>query len=310
MLKVRTLYNKSHSFNALTMADSITLKKKINNNSMRSFCYNNEVIDETNPWLSMEYHKDVYLIYIDKMGIKYDIREKDSIYDNRKGLYRLIPFYESSACCFNNVFGSDYKFYGFSDTVLAVIDVDKSQKVAYAACKTFLNLLKFSLPIRVFISRGDFGALFPGPEVKKAGGMTCPVYGSALLNAYELNEMGIKCLGVFVHESARDEIEYLPGVIDSKSQLPLGFISYEKYYNEKDLEELKSTAIQNATVPDFIEEKKNLSKCPAIKALMEGTKDILNNDGLASQYEKDTIEALDEGINLRIKSIKKTKPYF
>jgi len=296
------------------MADYYTLTEKRDNNSMMSFCYNHrnidEVMDEKNMWLSNEYYKDVYLIYIDKLGIKFEISEKDSIYDNRKGLYRLTPFYELSACCFNNSFGGEYKFYGFTDTVLAVVGVDKSQKVAHAACKAFLNLLKFSLPIRVIISRGDFGVLFPGPEVKRAGGMTCPVYGSALLKAYELDQKGIECYGVFVHESARDEIEYLPGVIDSNSHLPLGFISYEKYYDETDIEELKSTVIQNANIPDFIEEKKSLSKCPAIKAVMEGAKDFLNNYGLASKYEKDTIEALDEGIHLRIESIKKTKPYY
>jgi len=59
----------------------------------------------------------IYAIYIDRLGTSSFIREKDSTYDNRIGFYEMSPLYLESYEVFRSVFGTDFKFFGFSDTI-------------------------------------------------------------------------------------------------------------------------------------------------------------------------------------------------
>jgi hypothetical protein len=190
------------------------------------------------------------MIYVDKMGTSANIREEDILYDNREGLFRMGTFYELAAEVFNNVFGTDnYYFFGFSDAVIAVTEEAKSELVAKAASKLLCKLTENNIPVRIYITRGDFAYHKLQGEVSKTKGQVCPIYGTTLLDAYEMDCSSIRCIGVFLHEKAINDMKIIGKDVVTKKNFNIGLLDLESYLEIEEIEQLKNNVSKKLSVP-------------------------------------------------------------
>ena len=196
----------------------------------------------------LEWYSDCFVIYVDKMGTSCQISYNDRIYGNRVGLSHLGSFYQTSAEIFSDSFKDNFKFFGFSDTVLAVVPIEERNSispdcVAKTAIFLFFELIKTNLPVRIFISRGNFGFHIFHGVIERSVGNVCPVYGSALLNAYQsekqLGDRKIKCTGVFIDESAKRDLRTLDKVKTVDGDREVGLIDFEHYLEPTDFDILR-----------------------------------------------------------------------
>jgi len=185
-----------------------------------------------------EWYSDCFVIYLDKMGTSDQIRERDDVYDNRKGLYQLGIVYKKSLEIFHDLFSDSFRFFGFSDTVMAVIPYDENNPVstdliAKTAISLFIELTKMNFPVQIFISRGDFGFNTFEGIIDKSIGAVCPVYGSSLLYATEFDKhwkmVDSNCVGVFIDNSAITDFKIIYRIKVDDGKKEIGIIDFEHY---------------------------------------------------------------------------------
>lgn len=251
------------------------------------------------------YYTDCYVVFIDKLGTKWSIRENDSIYANRIGFYELFLLYEIVASTFNEIFNGKYLLFGFSDTVLSIMSKSSRLYVAKASVKALINLIEANLPVRIYISRGNFAYhSFESSEfdVSKTEGLVCPIYGSALLNAYEMDTLGIKSCGVFLHDSVMKDFSYKRNIISNKTGNPVGLIDFNKYSTPADhirLNKALDENIDNLTVEQI--ENNFLNSCG---------KDCLRAFEKAGMNYETLLETAREGFKRTATVAQKTFPYY
>jgi len=189
-------------------------------------------------------YKDCYLIYIDRLGTKFLINEADKIYENRIGFYEMSPLYSDTYEIFKEIFDNEFKFFGFSDTVIAVPSINDLEKIYKSASKAFVRLLGYSIANRIYITYGDFAFHRFEDITIDNDNFICPIYGTTVLNAHEMDEKKIECLGIFVHNSVPDKSNVINNAKFNDKDIG-GLIDIEKYLSEEERKDLKS----------FIEEK-------------------------------------------------------
>ena len=137
------------------------------------------------------------------------------------------------------VLGNQFKYFGFSDTIIALLETDDVTLIGKAASKVFSALLSFSIASRVFITKGDFSFHRFEPLAERPDTFLCPIYGSTLLDAYELDQLGIKCLGVFAHKGVINQFETMPNV-KFQNEAEVGFINLKSYLTDDEISKIKS----------------------------------------------------------------------
>ena len=72
------------------------------------------------------FYHDCYIIFLDKAGTKVNIRDHDTIYNNRIGFYEIVSLYKESVDVFDEILEKRYQFFGFSDTIVVMIPNDEA----------------------------------------------------------------------------------------------------------------------------------------------------------------------------------------
>lgn len=180
-----------------------------------------------------------YLIYVDRLGTTSIIRKDDCLYGNREGFYGMAPLYVEPYEVLVEVLGKQFRYFGFSDTIIAVLETDDVTTIGKAASKVFSVLLSFSIATRVFITKGDFSFHRFEQLAERPDTFLCPIYGSTLLDAYELDKLGMKCLGAFAHKSVINQFETMPNV-KFQNEAEVGFINLKSYLTDDEISKIKS----------------------------------------------------------------------
>ncbi|MGD9732630.1 MAG: hypothetical protein AB7U45_10655 [Desulfamplus sp.] len=191
---------------------------------------------------------DNYVIYLDRLGTSSFIQEKDSVYGNRIGFYKMNELYLESYEIFKSVFKNNFNYFGFSDTIIAVPKEKNARDVAVAASSVFVELLKLDIATKIYITRGDFYFHRFESLNDKQDNFICPIYGSTILDSHKMDASGIKCLGVFVHSNALEDFIILKNVkfVDGLSS---GLLDLHYYLCEKSKTNL-SSILNNLLIMD------------------------------------------------------------
>jgi len=214
---------------------------------------------------------NIYVIYIDRLGTGSFIRENDSTYDNRIGFYEMSPLYLDSYEVFRSVFGTDFIFFGFSDTIVAAPQTRDAREVANAASMAFERLLGYSIATRIYITHSDL-AFHRFEELgKETENFVCPIFGTTILDAHEMDEWGIKCLGVFVHPSILDTFAFAKGAVFANGS-PTGLLDLPSYLSSERITTLIDTLRELRTIQDVNEAISRARENPAIQATIESMK--------------------------------------
>lgn len=153
----------------------------------------------------------------------------------------MAPLYIEPYEVLVEVLGKGFKYFGFSDTIIAVSQTDDATTIGKAASKIFAVLLSFSIASRVFITHGDFSFHRFEQLAEREDSFLCPIYGSTLLDAYQMDQLGMKCLGVFAHRNVISQFETMPNVKFS-DESEVGFLNLNRYLAEDEISKIKCTA--------------------------------------------------------------------
>ena len=182
-------------------------------------------------------YEDQYLIYIDQLGTSQQIRETDSIYKNKKGLAKLPILYIESHELIKKAFSDNFEFFGFSDTIIALPHCKETITIAKCSCEIFLRLLQFRIFTRVFITKGDFSYHSINEIDSHNKTFLCPIYGSTILDAYEMDSFGFSTLGVFIGKNIKKDFS-LNGKAKFSGKIDAGFVNFKSYLSTKDISEI------------------------------------------------------------------------
>lgn len=227
----------------------------------------------------------IYVIYIDRLGTSSFIREKDSTYDNRIGFYEMSPLYQESYDVFRSVFGTDFKFFGFSDTIVAAPQTRDASEVAKAASMVFESLLDYSIATRVYITHGDFAFHRFEDLSEETENFVCPIYGNTILDAHEMNEWGVKCLGVFVHPSILDTFALAKSAIFSDGSLA-GLLDLPTYLPSETVTALIGTLSELGKIQDEDKATSRVAKIDVVQTMTESMK----KHGISQQDINDSLK--------------------
>jgi uncharacterized protein YneF (UPF0154 family) len=186
---------------------------------------------------SSKQYSDTYLIYIDKLGTTYEIEEKDSVYGNSKGLCKLATMYLESNEVLKKHFNEEVLFFGFSDTVIALPLINKPELIAKTVCNIFFKLLQYQIYTRIFVTKGDFSFHKIDDLEKSQNAFICPIYGTALLDAYKLDSKSYTTIGPFIQNNASDNIN----LVEKATFLSgnnVSLINLKSYLSEEHVEEV------------------------------------------------------------------------
>ena len=139
------------------------------------------------------------------------------------------------------VLGKQFKYFGFSDTIIAVSQTDDATVIGKAASKVFSALLSFSIASRVFITKGDFSFHRFEQLAERPDTFLCPIYGSTLLNAYKMDQLGMKCLGAFAHQNVISQFETMQNV-KFQDGSEVGLLNLNRYLADDEISKIKFTA--------------------------------------------------------------------
>ena len=227
----------------------------------------------------------IYVIYIDRLGTSSLIREKDSVYDNRIGFYEMSPLYLDSYEVFRSVFGTDFKFFGFSDTIVAAPQTRDAREVAKAASMAFETLLEYSIATRVYITHGDLAFHRFEDLSDETENFVCPIYGTTILDSHEMNEWGMKCLGVFAHPSILDTFALAKGAIFEDGS-PAGLLDLPSYLPSERVTALIATLSELRKIQDVDEATSRLAKIDVVQTSTEAMKKL----GMSQQDIDDSLK--------------------
>jgi len=243
----------------------------------------------------------IYVIYIDRLGTSSFIREKDSTYENRIGFYEMSPLYLESYDVFRSVFGADFKFFGYSDTIVAAPQTRDAREIAKAASMAFESLLKFSINTRVYITHGDLAFHRFEDLSEETENFVCPIYGTTILDAHEMNEWGMKCLGVFVHPSILDTFALAKGAIFADGS-PAGLLDLPTYLPSEKVTALIATLCELRKIQDVDEATSRVAEIGVVQTITESMK----KQGISQQ---DIDDSLKESAMRRNRNKRATRAY-
>jgi hypothetical protein len=251
--------------------------------------------------MRMSTHQTIFnsfVIYVDSLGTKSLIRERDKIYQNRIGFYEMVALYFESYDVFHSVFKNGVIFFGFSDTIIAVPRTNDIDEIAIASSKVFTKLLGYSLATRIYVTYGDFSYHRLEDISDKPDTFVCPVYGSTILDADEMDQSSIRCLGVFVHPTLINEFKIIDDVrfTDGKSA---GFLDLNYYLTSKEITDLIEMINASLTIENVGEKSEQLKKEPSIISLI----DLLQQHQIPMDEIDRTINDIFSRINANKKAL-------
>ncbi len=153
----------------------------------------------------------------------------------------MAPLYVEPYEVLVEVLGKQFKYFGFSDTIIAVSQTDDATVIGKAASKIFSALLSFSIASRVFITKGDFSFHRFEQLAERPDTFLCPIYGSTLLDAYQMDQLGMKCLGAFAHKNVISQFETMQNV-KFQDESEVGFLNLNRYLVDDEISKIKCTA--------------------------------------------------------------------
>lgn len=243
-------------------------------------------------------YSDTYVIYVDRLGTKSLIREKDEIYNNRIGLYEMSPLYLESHEVFCSVFGDDFKYFAFSDTIVGVPTTKDVNKIAIAASRTFARILDFSIAARIYVTSGDFSFHRFEQLAENPDNFICPIYGSTILDAHEMDELHLKCLGVFIHPAIHAKFNIVDGVRFEDGS-PAGFLDLKHYLSCTEIEDLIEAVRDKLAIEDAAEKTRKMKDCPAIRSKEKQIQEGTIGQTLAGSVERENLNKKPINIHLR-----------
>ena len=187
--------------------------------------------------------------------------------------------------------------------------------VSKCVSELFVNLYNSGIYIRIFITKGDFS--FHELEfTKNSNSLVCPIYGTTLLDAYEMDSRGYKTLGVLLTEKASSGFKTLGNVQFSDGSRDK-ILDIEKYLDKKKYRSFyESICHFDENIQNFIKNFENAtreySKLFSLTITQQDVENIINEvsekkvkeNSVLNQYLSNLKEAL-AGNDITIKVNKK-----